>query len=121
MISGSDAIQFDWLKYNRLFFATRRRAHFDLRHGNFQRPFLRMKAHHMQLQSVALRFLHKFQMAKFITHIHQHAPVRRLVPMTVTVIMIVVVTVFMVMPAATAKRSGHENNWHPVFHINIAG
>ena len=80
-----------------------------------------MKAHHMQLQSVALRFLHKFQMAKFITHIHQHAPVRRLVPMTVTVIMIVVVTVFMVMPAATAKRSGHENNWHPVFHINIAG
>ena len=121
MISGSDAIQFDWLKYNRLFFATRRRAHFDLRHGNFQWSFLRMKAHHMQLQSVAVWFLHKFQMAKFITHIHQHAPVRRLVPMTVAVIMIVVVTVFVVMPAATAKRGGHENNWHPVFHINFSG
>ena len=70
-----------------------------------------MKAHHMQLQSVAARFLHKFQMAKFITHIHQHAPVRRLVPMTVAV----------VMPAATAKRSGNENNLHPVFHFNFAG
>ena len=115
MISGSDAIQFDWLKYNRLFLATRRRAHFDLRHGNFQRPFLRMKAHHMQLQSVALRFLHKFQMAKFITHIHQHAPVRRLVPMTVAVVVSVVVV------AATTKRGGHKNNWHPIFHINFAG
>jgi hypothetical protein len=41
--------------------------------------------------------------------------------MTVAVIMIVVVPVFMVMPAATAKRSGHENNWHPVFHFNFAG
>jgi len=80
-----------------------------------------MKAHNMQLQAVALRFLNKFQMAKLITHIHQYAPVRRLVPMTVAVIMIVVVTVFVVMPAATAKRSSHENNWHPVFHINFAG
>jgi len=72
------------------------------------------------LQAIAFRFLHEFQMAKFITHIHQHAPVRRLVPMTVAVIMIVVVTVFVVMPVATAKRGGHENNWHPVFHFNFA-
>ena len=75
----------------------------------------------MQLQTVALWFLNKFQMAKLITHIHQFAPVRCLVPMTVAMIMTVVVTVFVVMPAATAKRGGHENNWHPVFHINFVG
>ena len=75
----------------------------------------------MQLQAVAFRFLHEFQMAKFITHTHKHTPVRRLVPMTVAVIMIVVVTVFVVMSAITSKRDGHENNWHPVFHFNFAG
>ena len=75
----------------------------------------------MQLQAVALWFLNKFQMAKLITHIHQFAPVRRLVPMTGARFMIVVVTMFVVMPAATAKRSGHKNNWYPVFHFNFAG
>ena len=128
MISGSDAIQFDRLKYNRLFFATRRRVHFDLRHGNFHRHF-RMKAHNMQLQAVALGFLNKFQMAKLITHIHQYAPVRRLVPMTVAVRVFVVVVpaavrvgVFVVVvPAATAEGRGHEGEWYPFFHINFAG
>ena len=63
----------------------------------------------MQLQAIAFRFLHEFQMAKFITHTHKHAPVRRLVHMPVAVIMIVImiVVVTVIMTTATTKSGDH--------------
>ena len=78
-----------------------------------------MKAHNMQLKAVAFRLLNKFQMTKFITHIHKYATMWCLVPMTI--LAVVIVTVFVVMSSATTKPNGHENNWHPVFHFNFVG
>jgi len=73
----------------------------------------------MQLQAVAFGFLNKFQMTKFITHIHEHAAMGCLVPMTIPTVVIVVVIV--IMTTATTKSGDHQKEWSPIFHLNFVG
>ncbi len=78
-----------------------------------------MKAHNMQLKTVTFRLLNKFQMTKFITHIHKHATMGCLVPMTI--LAVVIVPVFVAMSTATTKGGDHQEEWNPTFHFNFVG
>ncbi len=55
------------------------------------------------MQTIGFRFLHEFQMTKFITHIHKHATMGCLVPVTIPAVVIVIV----IMTTATTKSGDH--------------
>ena len=72
-----------------------------------------MKAHRVQLQTVSARLDHKFEMAKFIFHIHQNAAVRGGVAVSIafTVVVVVARVIVIVIVAIAATECGGEDQY----------